>query len=302
MVRLRIFLLAAVVLGTSACGGDGSSRTGAKDDGSLSGLLDRPGPEVALVQGTSDYAVGPVRVAFLVIDSAAKSVERPRARVWVAKSLDSSPLVATEAMLEPIGVPGTSEAAGGEVTRIYVARFRLSRPGTYSIVAEPEGAEIQGFGTLEVARRPSAPAVGDPAIASHTPTLASARGDVASLTTASPPDRTLLRYSVADSLDGHVPFVVVFATPKFCSSRTCGPVVDVAAAVQRRFAARVRFIHVEIYQDNDPAQGTNRWVKEWHLPTEPFVFLVGRDGRIKGRFEGSVSVAELSAAVRADLL
>jgi hypothetical protein len=30
------------------------------------------------------------------------------------------------------------------------------------------------------------------------------------------------------------------------------------------------------------------------------VFVVGRDGRIKARFEGSVSVAELSAAV-ADL-
>jgi glutathione peroxidase-family protein len=31
------------------------------------------------------------------------------------------------------------------------------------------------------------------------------------------------------------------------------------------------------------------------------VFLVGRDGRIKQRFEGSVSAAELEAAVRARL-
>ena len=66
--------------------------------------------------------------------------------------------------------------------------------------------------------------------------------------------------------------------------------------MQKRFAGRgVRFIHVEIYQDNNPAQGFNRWVKEWRLPSEPFVFLVGRDGRIKARFEGSVSVAELVA-------
>ena len=95
-----------------------------------------------------------------------------------------------------------------------------------------------------------------------------------------------------------MPFVVVFATPKFCTSRTCGPVVDVVKAVQRRFTG-VRFIHVEIYQDNNPAQGRNRWVKEWHLPSEPWVFVVGRDGRIKARFEASVSVAELAAAVRA---
>ena len=60
-----------------------------------------------------------------------------------------------------------------------------------------------------------------------------------------------------------------------------------------------RYIHVEIYKDNNPAQGTNRWVGEWHLPSEPWVFVVGRDGRIKARFEGSVSVAELERAVRA---
>ena len=109
---------------------------------------------------------------------------------------------------------------------------------------------------------------------------------------------------MAGSLAAHAPFVLVFATPKYCSSRTCGPVVDVAQAVQKRFKGRggLRFIHVEIYQDNNPAQGTNRWVKEWRLPSEPFIFLVGRDGRIKARFEGSVSVDELSAAVRTALL
>ena len=59
----------------------------------------------------------------------------------------------------------------------------------------------------------------------------------------------------------------------------------------RRFSRRdIRFIHVEIYKDNDPAKGFNRWVGQWHLPTEPWVFLVGRDGKIKSKFEGSVSV------------
>ena len=46
----------------------------------------------------------------------------------------------------------------------------------------------------------------------------------------------------------------------------------------------------------------NQWVREWGLPSEPWIFLVGRDGRVKARFEGSVSAAELTAAVRKDLL
>ena len=296
--RLALLLLAAA-LGVAACGGS-SSKTA--EPGTLGALLARPGPDVALVQGTADYAVGTVRATFLVIDKHARAINRPRAHVWVARSLDSRPLVTTEATLEPIGVPGVSKAAAGNVNRIYVAKFRLPAPGRYTLLAQPEGAEIQGVATLQVAKHPQAPAVGDKAIASRTPTIASAHGDIGSLTTASPPDLSLLRYSVADSLAAHVPFVLVFATPKFCTSRTCGPEVDVVQAVQQRFAGSgIRFIHVEIYQDNNPAEGYNRWVKEWRLPSEPFVFLVGRDGRIKGRFEGSVSVGELAAAVRADL-
>jgi hypothetical protein len=304
VARLATLLLAATLC-VAACGGGGkhtsSSTVGQK--GTLASLLARPGPDVALVQGTSDYAVGPVRVTFLVIDSHAKAINRPRAHVWVSKSLDSPPLLSTEATLEPIGIPGTSEAATGGVTKIYVARFRLAQPGTYTILAQPDGAEIQGIANLKVATRPQAPGVGDRAVPSRTPTLASAHGDATLVTTASPPDRSLLRYSVAESLAAHAPFVLVFATPKYCQSRTCGPVIDVARAVQKRVAGTgVRFIHVEVYQDNNPAQGYNRWFKEWRLPSEPFVFLVGRDGRIKGRFEGSVSVGELSAAVRQDLL
>jgi hypothetical protein len=298
--RTVVLLLLALLL--AGCGG-GGGRKKEQEAGTLASVLARPGPDVVLVQGTSDYAVGELRVTFLVVDRQARLISRPRARVLVGRSLDSEPLVATVARLEPIGIPGRSEAAAGGARSIYVARFRVAKPGTYTMVAEPEGATIQGVANLKVAAHPTAPAVGSRAVPSRTPTLASTHGDVAALTTASPPDLSLLRYSVADSLAAHVPFVLVFATPKYCTSRTCGPVVDVVKAVQRRFAGRgVRFIHVEIYTDNNPAQGQNRWVREWRLPSEPWVFLVGRDGRIKARFEASVSYGELAAAVRSTFL
>jgi hypothetical protein len=292
--RTAILLLVALLAG---CGGGGSKQHA--EAGTLAAFLDRPGADVAAVQGTSDYAVGDVRLTFLVVDRRARLISKPRARVLVGTGLDSKPLLETTARLEPIGIPGRSEAATGGARSIYVARFRLAKPGRYTFVAQPGGAAIQAVGNLQVARHPVAPAVGDRAIPSRTPTIASTHGDLAALTTAHPPDRSLLRYSVADSLAAHVPFVLVFATPKFCTSRTCGPVVDVVEAVQRRFGGRgVRFIHVEIYTDNNPAQGQNRWVREWRLPSEPWVFVVGRDGRIDARFEASVSVAELTAAVR----
>ena len=78
--------------------------------------------------------------------------------------------------------------------------------------------------------------------------------------------------------------------------------VDVVEAARRQFAARgVRFMHVEVFQDNDPRRGYNRWMRQRALASEPRVFLVGRDGREKAKFEGSVSEAELAAAIRAHL-
>jgi hypothetical protein len=287
----------------SARGTPNGGSSGTAPRGSAAALLNRPGPDIALSPGTSDYAPGAVRVVFLVIDKHGKTVFRPRARVWVARSWDQKPFIRTTARLENVGVPGVSEAAAGDVTRLYVAHFRVPRAGKYVLVAEPVGGRrIQGALDLDVKEDPAAAAVGSEALPSRTPTIASTGGDFAVLTTRKPPDAGLLRYSIADSLSAHVPFVVAFATPAFCTSRTCGPVVDVVDTVRRRLEKRgVRFIHVEIFKDNQPPE-TNRWVKQWGLPTEPWVFLVGRDGRIKARFEGSVSVPELEAAVRTYLL
>jgi len=162
-------------------------------------------------------------------------------------------------------------------------------------VAVGNGASNGGFA--------NSVAVGAKAPASATPTLASTHGAVSQLTTRVPPDRDLLRYSIASSLAAHKPFVVTFATPRFCTSRTCGPVVDVVDYVRRKYAARgVRFIHVEVFKQNRPALGYNRWMRQWGLQSEPWTFLVGRDGRIEAKFEGSVSAAELEAAIRRSLL
>ena len=187
-----------------------------------------------------------------------------------------------------------------------MATTKKSKPKSMTRTQIPttmRAAAIDRFGSpslLKIHTLP-VPKVGARAPRSRTPTLSDA--SVAALTTAQPPDRGLLRYSVAASLAAHKPFVVTFATPKYCTSRTCGPVVDVVDAVRRKLASSgVRFIHVEVYTDNNVKKGYNVWMRQWGLSTEPWTFLVGRDGRIKGEFEGSVSVGELTNAVTSKLL
>ena len=302
-MRAAAALTALTCLLLAGCGGSGESAATESGAGAtLEELWRMPGDDVAVVPGTENHEPGEVRVSFLVVDAEGAVVALPTARVWVANSLDAPPFLEDEAKLERIGLPGGDEA---DATHIFVATLKLPKPGKYWLLAEPEGGaeKVQALGNVVVVADDDPPDVGDAAIASDTPTLSSSGGDTSSLTTRTPPDESLLRYSIADSLDAKVPFVVTFATPKFCASRTCGPVVDVVEEVSRRLDGEsVRFIHVEVFEDNDPAKGYNRWLKEWNLPTEPWTFLVGSDGRIAERFEGTVSVDELEQAVREKLL
>jgi hypothetical protein len=292
--------VALVTLLVTGCGSGGGSMRSAPKSGSLDAIWRQAGPAVALVPGTSDYAPGTIRVSFLVVDPQGRVVSRPHARVWIARSRDAAPFATATATAEPIGVPGVATGTG-DVKDIYVAQLRVPRPGRYWIVARPVGGRpIGAIRDLEVRKQSQTPAIGAKAYPSRTPTLATT--PFVQLTTRRPPDLALLRVSVAATLAAHRPFVLVFATPRYCQSQTCGPAVDVVDAVRRRFAGRgIRFIHVEIYRDNNPAKGENRWVKEWHLPSEPWTFLVGADGRIKAKFEGALSVGELAAAVRRHL-
>ncbi len=293
----------ATALLASSCGGgsgdaSGETTTGPPSKQTLEQLWRAPGEDVAAVAGTSDHAVGTNRISFLVVDKQSRLIERPTARVWIARGLKQVPYATTIARLEPIGVPGgdTADADG-----IYVAKVVTPTAGRYWFMAEPVGGtKIQALGNMVVRKTSMAPSVGDHAIPSRTPTLASTGGDLEALTTARHPDRALYEVSVAQALAAHEPFVLAFATPQYCQSRTCGPVVDVVSAVRKQAGSKgVRFIHVEIYKDNDPAKGVNRWVSQWRLPTEPFTFVVDGTGVIRTKLEGAFSAAELQRAVAA---
>ncbi len=287
------------------CGGSGttsdgeSTSTTAAPPGTLEALWRGPGEDVAIIPGTSDYGPGRNRVSFLVVDKQSQLIERPTARIWVARGLKQKPYAETTATLEPIGVPGGARA---DAQNIYVTTLDTPTPGKYWLLAEPVGGKhIQALGNLVVRKRTAAPSVGERAIPSRNPTLQPGAGPkaVKAATTAEPPDRDLLRTTVAAAMAKERPFVVTFATPLYCQTRTCGPVVQVVQAVAKNWRGRgVDFIHIEIYKDNDPAKGTNRWVDEWNLQSEPFTFVVDRTGVIRTRLEGAFSPAELAAAVR----
>ena len=75
--------------------------------------------------------------------------------------------------------------------------------------------------------------------------------------------------------------------------------VDVVEQVKAAARSDVAFIHQEIYNDNAVNKGYRPQVGAWRLPTEPWTFVVDRDGRIAQRFQGAFSAGELQRAVAA---
>lgn len=141
------------------------------------------------------------------------------------------------------------------------------------------------------------PDVGQKAPAIHTLTGADVGGNIGSIDTRTPHD-DMHSVDFHDVL-GKQPVVLLFATPALCQSRVCGPVVDVAEQVEHEPASQgVDFIHQEIYNENNVSKGLRPQVLDFGLRTEPWLFVVGKDGRISTRIEGAFSVSDLEAAVK----
>ena len=182
---------------------------------------------------------------------------------------------------------------------VYVSQVNFPSSGEWRIGALVKQGDKLGaslLGTASVGEFKDIPQAGQRPPAIHTPTLASVGNDRSKLTTRVPPE-VMNQADFADAL-GKKPIVLLFATPVFCQSRVCGPVTDIAAQVQRDYGDKVDFIHMEIYNDNNPSKGVRPQVRAFHLPTEPWLFVIDRHGIIRTRIEGAFNVQELTQAVK----
>src|SRR5262249_45967244 len=111
------------------------------------------------------------------------------------------------------------------------------------------------------------------------------------------PDPRLHQVRIADAIAQGKPQLIVFATPQFCTTRMCGPVVDIVRTLLPTYGKRVAFIHQEIWQDFADKK-VFPTVEEWRLFTEPWIFVVEGQGIIRAKFEGLVTGLELEAALQ----
>jgi hypothetical protein len=182
---------------------------------------------------------------------------------------------------------------------VYVSNLELGRAGNWDVVAlfrDSGGYSATLIPTIEVGSFDRIPAVGEPAPRVHTPTQEDVGGDLSEIDTRSPHD-DMHDDDFADVL-GEEPAVLLFATPALCVSRVCGPVVDVEQQVKSAVGDAASFIHMEVYNDNNASEGLRPQLKAFGLPTEPWLFVIDRNGIVRTRIEGAFGVSDLEQAVR----
>jgi hypothetical protein len=246
------------------------------------------------------------RVAFGVIDSSAGFLYGKTA-LYVARGPDApakGPYVAPADVLVT-DAPYRSEQAATEsdpFAAVYAAQVPFDKPGDYSVLAVSivDGKPVAAPGQLEVttAARDQVPDVGEPAPKVKTDTVGSAGGNVEAIDTRRP---TSDMHADFAKVVGSKPVALLFATPQLCQSRVCGPVVDVALQLRARYGDQVEFIHQEVYKDNDPKLGLRDPLLAYNLQTEPWLFAVGRDGKVTARLEGSFGLDAVEQALQTAL-
>ena len=258
--------------------------------------------EIRPILATKVLRVGTQRIAFLLTTSEAL-IKAPQATVTSVYVGDGE-------------APGQQRTAGFHlwpygVRGAYSTELTFERAGTWRLEIEVEVGDGPGKTQLEieVAESVGIPEIGTIPPLSASKTIHTVEG-LEQLTTDFTPDPDLYQLSIAEGVISGRPTVIVFATPAFCTSPTCGPQVDIVSELKELRREEANFIHVEIYDNPDEIQGDlslaiiTDLVHEWGLSSIPdwfnesWTFILGRDGRIAQRFEGFATLEELDAELQ----
>ena len=327
MIRTsRVAAIAALTLLLVACSGGGttpasSGPASAGPSGSAEALCERApdptslpdewdtasqSPSVIPLIVTNQIVCGQARIVFLFLDDAQRVVSSPDRTATVAfydLATDPDTPVTTAESEFVWAIP--------DERGMYVVNADLPHAGIWGAEITTEAPQVPTEKirmTFEVADSTRTVQVGAPAPASDSPTAADVDGDLSQISTDEDPVPAFYETSVADALAAHKPFVLAFATPKFCTSQQCGPTLDSIKPIAEAHPD-VTFINVEPYVleytdgQLQPVLDANEQLQaapttdEWGLLSEPWIFVVDGDGIVRGSFEGVVGEAELERAL-----
>lgn len=277
--------------------------------GSSSGNADNSGPLATAVRD-SDQALSVLLMA--------RDIEVADSRLPVVVLLSDENTTRLDDRLEDLSfayrhvddaefrpLPGVTWHAWPVRGGAYTAAPEFDRRGTWEVQVKFDSGTGERVGStfLQVEQDSSAPSVGDQAPLTTSKT-ASTVEEVEQISSAFTPDPRFYSLSLDEALTNGRPTVVLFSTPAFCVTQTCGPQLEVLGDLMEEHDDQIDFIHVEIFDNIREMLDTGdstigqvaQPVTDWNLITEPWTFFVDSDGIITARFEQFTTFGELSEA------
>ncbi len=204
--------------------------------------------------------------------------------------------------------PTDSPAEGhqhSDIARYFPLRTTLPEPGIYDIIVmigdEEVSVPVQAFDPADISV--ILPGAAFPAL--DTPTIA-APGAVEQICTKFDGPCAFHTRTVADVLAAAEPMAFLIASPAYCATAYCGPVLDVLIEAAPNFPSVVP-VHLEVYENTNEVNGNIadpdiRPMKEFAqlgLEFEPALFLVDRSGTLVERIDNIFDRSELEVALAA---
>ena len=248
--------------------------------------------QAVIASNPGSIGVGEQRVLIAVVD------------VETRQSLASPDIGVTATLRDRIGTP-LGEHQGEfiwivpEVRGLYKFDMDIPGPGTSQVTLEAGDLGELGPVGLVTVEDPLRVEVGEPAPRSDSRTADD--HDLEDITTDPDPDPSFYEMSVAEAVESG-PSVIVFATPAWCTTESCGPMLDQVKELSGDFP-NLNYVHVEIYENINATSSEDLVlvpaVVDWQLPSEPWVFVTDDEGVVTAAFEGAASDSELASAFAA---
>ena len=315
MTRMRRLASASVllVLLAAACGTNSGTTSGgtSPSQGATTFALQVASPDL--------YAGTPQRVQVGVFGSGAEGVELLTGGsipLTLVSAAGGDPISGTATYVPAPGTPHAKEpslTAPSDARGVYQLEnvtFPTAGQWQAQLSFTASGQPIDLTDAFTVADKPSLPAPGDKALPSENLTMASKDVSPQAIDSraqdgAKVPDPELHATTIADAIAAGRPALVLFSTPVYCMSQFCGPSTDALEQLAKTGPSDADYIHVEIwndYQKNAINKAAADWLYRNGDLTEPWLFLIGRDGTILDRwaplFDPAQVLRELQQAAR----
>ena len=313
-------LLGLLLVLLTACGRGGGTRAGGQN---ASESRSNEGPDQLMAQVAGyDIAVGPASRFIVGIFNPARgpvgygTVEFAFSFLG-EKQASGTPQPGPVARARYLPLPGSPPAPAGTTAPtflaksergVYAADVGFDRSGFWQVkvTATLPAGPASATSAFQVLPKHAVPAPGDPAIPSENLTMSTPGAppeaiDSRASASTPVPDPELHQATLSQALREHRPVLLVISTPTYCVSQFCGPVTEMVADLAAHYADRARFIHIEVWKNYEAKQlneAARQWIAQGSDINEPWIFLIGADGKIAARWDNVATREEVEPALK----